>query len=61
VNYECCLHCRKRRPACHDSCPEYLEGKQAQRDTKEKISRAKMADKLKRDYIHEHYGKEKKR
>lgn len=46
-----CRDCTGRYPACHDSCPKYLEQKAKRRDEGNKIWAAKRED-LMLDSVH---------
>lgn len=54
---KCCINCKKRYPACQDTCPDIAAEKAEENIRKEKIEKAKAADKLRRDYIYEYYDK----
>ena len=47
----CCHECTERYPACHDSCPKYLEQKQQRMEEGSKIYNAKLVE-LRLDAVH---------
>ncbi len=55
----CCKDCKppKRRPACHDSCPDYL----AEKNKMQEIKNAENVDKQIKDYHSEMIDKRLKR
>lgn len=57
---KCCLDCPKRTPGCHGTCQDYITESAADRERKEKIRKAKAKEKQGRDYVYEHYYKQKR-
>lgn len=57
---KCCINCTKRYPACQDHCPDIAEEQAAERERKEKIRKAKAKEKQGRDYVYEHYYKQRR-
>lgn len=60
MGYEACINCKKRHPACQDSCLEYINAKDTAELYKEKIKKAKSKDKMNREYINSYYDKRRK-
>lgn len=46
IRYECCRDCKppKRKPACHDTCPDYKEVHDANTAIKEKKKMQRKID-----------------
>lgn len=57
---KCCIKCEKRYPACHDECKEFAAEKEAYYIRKEKIKTNKDKEKQGREYVYEHYHKQKR-
>lgn len=57
---KCCMNCEKRYPGCHADCPDYAAEKEALRIRKEKIKINKDKEKQGREYVYDHYHKQKR-
>ena len=60
MGYRKCKDCRKRYPGCQDVCETFAEEKAEEDARKEKILKAKKLEADNRNYIREHYWKERK-
>lgn len=60
MSYEACQHRTKRYYACHDTCKDHADEKAEEKARNEKIQKAKRAEMQNRNYIREHYWKERK-
>ena len=55
-----CMNCEKRHPGCHADCPDYTAEIEAYRIRKEKIKINKDKEKQGREYVYDHYHKQKR-
>lgn len=56
MNYfDDCINCKKRYPACQDTCQNMKKNKQKYNKDKMIVMGKKTAEKAERDYIYDHY------
>ena len=55
-----CINCEKRYPGCHAECQDYAAEKETDRIRKEKIKINKDREKQGREYVYDHYHKQKR-